>query len=221
MKNTLTRASLLAIALVSAAGAAAAEGDLSANVAVANDYVWRGISQTDNNATLQAGVDYTNGAFYAGAWASNVDFGSDADIEVDLYGGFRGAFTETLSWDIGVIQYVYPGEDDLNFLEVKAGLGFAVDAVSGGATVYYDPDNKNTYVEGTGAYAFTDKLKALASVGNYSFDAGGDYTNWSLGGAYSFDLFDLTVKYTDTDIDDAIAGDIADENFVVMISKVF
>lgn len=221
MTMKLTRASLLAIALASAAGSAVAEGDLSTNVAVTNDYVWRGVSQTDNNPALQAGVDYTNGAFYVGGWASNVDFGSDADIEVDIYGGFRGAFTDSLSWDVGVIGYVYPGEDDLNFLEVKAGLGYTVEALSLGATAYYDPDNKNTYLEGTGSYAFTEKLKGLASVGNYSFDGGGDYTNWSLGGAYAFDLFDLTVKYTDTDIDDAIAGDIADENFTVMISKVF
>lgn len=221
MKNKLSRASLLAIAMVSAAGTAAAQGEVSANIAVTNDYVWRGVSQTDNGAAIQGGVDYTNGGFYVGAWASNVDFGSDADIEVDLYGGFRGAFTDALSWDVGVIGYFYPGEDDLDFVELKAGLGYSVEAVSFGAAVYYDPDNKNTYVEGTGAYAFSEKLSGLASVGNYSFDGGGDYTNWSLGGAYAFDLFDLTVKYTDTDIDEALAGDIADENFTVMISKAF
>ena len=196
MKNKLSRASLLAAAVLAAAGGAHAQGDVSFNAAVANDYVWRGVSQTDNGATVQGGVDYTNG-------------------------GFRGAFTDALSWDVGVIGYFYPGEEDLDFVEVKAGLGYTVDAVSLGATAYYDPDNKNTYVEGTGAYAFSEKLKGLASVGNYSFDGGGDYTNWSLGGAYAFDVFDLTVKYTDTDIDDAVAGDVADENFVVMISKVF
>jgi len=221
MKNKLSRASLLALAIVSAAGTAAAQGEVSANIAVTNDYVWRGVSQTDNGAAIQGGADYTNGAFYVGAWASNVDFGSDADIEVDLYGGFRGALTDALSWDVGVIGYFYPGEEDLDFVEVKAGLGYSVEAVSLGATAYYDPDNKNTYVEGTGAYAFSEKLKGLASVGNYSFDGGGDYTNWSLGGAYAFDAFDLTVKYTDTDIDEAFAGDVADENFTVMISKVF
>lgn len=219
MTKKFTRASLLAIALASAAGAASAQGDLSANVAVTNDYVWRGVSQTDNGFAVQGGLDYTNGGFYVGTWASNVDFGSDADIEVDLYGGFRGAITESLSFDVGVIGYIYPGEDDLDFLEVKAGLGYTVDALGLGATVYYDPDNKNTYVEGTGSYAFTEKFKGLASVGNYSFDGGGDYTNWSLGATYAFDLFDLTGKYTDTDIDGA--GDIADDNFMIMVSKVF
>lgn len=221
MKNTFSRASLLAIALVSAAGAASAQGEVSANIGVTNDYVWRGISQTDNGFAVQGGVDYTNGGFYVGTWASNVDFGSDADIEVDLYGGFTGALSETISFDVGLIGYIYPGEDELNFLEVKAGLDFAFDALGLGTTVYYDPDNKNTYLEGTASYAFTEKFSGLASVGNYSFDGGGDYTDWSLGAAYSFDLFDLTVKYTDTDIDSAFAGDVADENFVVMISKAF
>jgi uncharacterized protein (TIGR02001 family) len=221
MTKAYTRASLLAAALVAAAGGAQAQGEWSANAAVTSDYVWRGISQTDNGPALQLGADYTNGAFYAGGWASNVDFGSDADIEVDLYGGFRGALAEGLTWDLGVIGYVYPGEDDLNFLEIKAGLGFEAGALTGGATAYYDPDNKNTYVEGNGAYAFTEKFKGVASVGNYSFDFGGDYTNWALGGAYSFDVFDLSLKYTDTDIDSAFAGDIADENVAVTISKTF
>lgn len=219
MTKNFTRASLLAIALASAAGAASAQGDLSANIAATNDYVWRGISQTDNDFAIQGGLDYTNGGFYVGTWASNVDFGSDADVEVDLYGGFRGNFTESLTWDLGAIYYAYPGEGDLDFYEVKAALGYSVDALGLGASVSYDPDNENTYVEGTGSYAFTDKFKGLASVGNYSFDGGGDYTNWSLGATYSFDLFDLTGKYTDTDIDGA--GDIADENFVVMVSKAF
>jgi uncharacterized protein (TIGR02001 family) len=221
MTKTFSRAGLVLFALAAAAGAAQAQGDWSANVALTNDYVWRGVSQTDNGPAIQAGVDYTNGAFYAGGWASNVDFGpgSDADVEVDLYGGFRGALTEGLTWDLGVIGYIYPGEDDLDFLELKAGLGFSADALSGGATVYYDPDNKNTYVEGTGTYAITEQFKGLASLGNYSFDGGGDYTTWMLGASYSFELFDVSLKYTDTDIDGA--GDIADDNIFVTISKVF
>ncbi len=194
-------------------------GDWSANVAVTNDYVWRGASQTDNGPALQAGLDYTNGAFYAGGWASNIDFGSEADVEVDLYGGFRGEFTGGLTWDVGVIGYIYPGDNDIDFLELKAGLGFTADALSGGVTAYYDPDNQNTYVEGTAAYGFTDKFKGLASVGNYSFDGAGEYVNWSLGGTYSFEAVDLTLKYTDTDID--FPNDNVDENFVVMLSKVF
>ncbi len=222
MNNKLSRASLLAAALVAAAGSAQAQGDVSFNVAVANDYIFRGISQTDNNPTLQGGVDYTNGGFYVGGWASNVDFGNDADIEVDLYGGFRGALSESVSFDVGVITYIYPGEDDLNVTELKAGLGYTAGAFSTGATVYYEPDLQYTYVEGTAGYAFTDKLKGLASLGNFSPDGGiGEYVNWSLGGAYAFELFDLTLKYTDTDIDDTFAGDAADENFVVMISKAF
>jgi len=219
MNNKLSRTSLLVAAMVAAAGAASAQGEISANIGVSNDYVWRGVSQTDNGFAIQGGLDYTNGGFYVGTWASNVDFGSDADIEVDLYGGFTGALSETVSFDVGFIGYVYPGEDDLNFLELKAGLGFAFDALELGTTVYYDPDNKNTYLEGTASYAFTEKLSGLASVGNYSFDGGGDYTDWSIGAAYAFDLFDLTFKYTDTDITGA--GDIADENFVVMLSKSF
>src|SRR5436190_4884162 len=42
----------------------------SANVGITTDYVFRGYSQTDQNATVQGGFDATCGMFYAGVWAS-------------------------------------------------------------------------------------------------------------------------------------------------------
>ena len=37
------------------------------------DYVFRGISQTDNDLAIQGGIDYKQGHAYAGIWASNVE----------------------------------------------------------------------------------------------------------------------------------------------------
>ena len=54
---------------------------VSANVAVTSDYVFRGVSQTQENPALSAGVDLTKSGFSAGAWASNVDFGDDTDAD--------------------------------------------------------------------------------------------------------------------------------------------
>ncbi|PPD29173.1 MAG: hypothetical protein CTY20_07260, partial [Hyphomicrobium sp.] len=60
----------------------------SFNIAGTSDYVFRGISQTDNDGTLQGAIDIGYGIFYAGVWGSGLDFQAgfnDAQLEIDLY----------------------------------------------------------------------------------------------------------------------------------------
>jgi uncharacterized protein (TIGR02001 family) len=56
-------------------------------------YRYRGISQTRLKPALQGGVDYTAGSFYVGAWVSTIqwikDGGGKADVEIDIYGGYK------------------------------------------------------------------------------------------------------------------------------------
>ena len=84
--------------------ALAAHAELSANVAVTSDYIWHGVSQTNERPALQAGVEYAHeSGFYIGTWGSNVDFAEDvadpARVEIDLYGGVRGETEWGLGWD--------------------------------------------------------------------------------------------------------------------------
>ena len=82
----------------------------SANIGLVSDYRYRGISQTRLKPAIQGGVDYgLPGGFYVGAWASNIkwikDLGGDANVEIDLYGGYKGEITKELTFDIGVLTY--------------------------------------------------------------------------------------------------------------------
>lgn len=219
MKRLVSGAALLAISAgVFATPAAMAEGEFSANVALTTDYVWRGISQNNENPAISGGFDYANGLFYAGTWASNV--ATDGTMELDFYGGIAGETDSGLAWDVGVITYIYPDTDDLDFTEVYGGLGYEFAGGFGvGGYVYYDFDNESTYVEGTASYGFTDELSVDASLGNYSFEGGGDYTNWSIGGTYAFDVVDVDLRYWDTDVDGV--APVADERIVLTFSKGF
>ena len=112
--------------------------DVSANVAVTSDYVFRGVSQTQENPALSAGVDLTGSGFYAGGWASNVDFGDDTDAEVDLYAGYRPEVAG-YALDFGVIGYLYAGQPDgadYDYVEFKAAASRAVGPATLGAAVY-------------------------------------------------------------------------------------
>jgi uncharacterized protein (TIGR02001 family) len=223
MVSKVTRAGVALAVLASAAGGALAEGEWSGNVAMTTDYVWRGVSQSNEDMAISGGFDYANGLFYAGTWASNVDFSDepeDSNVELDLYGGIAGETESGVSWDVGFIYYAYPDADnaDYDFVELKGALGYTfTSGVSVGGSVFWDPDNKNVYVEGSAGYSFTDEFSVDATVGNYSYDAGGDYTNWSLGATYTLPIgIDLGVRYWDTDID---ATSIAEDRVVFTISK--
>ena len=85
---------------------------LAYNVGATTDYRYRGISQTRLKPTLQGGVDFSHkSGLYLGAWGSGIkwikDGGGDANIELDLCGGYKGA-AGSVSYDLGVLTYQYP-----------------------------------------------------------------------------------------------------------------
>ena len=87
MKSTIT---LIASALLAglAITAPAHAFDLSANAAVTNNYIWRGLTQTTNDAAVQGGIDLnTDVGFYVGTWVSNVNYGADAGTPAELLPG--------------------------------------------------------------------------------------------------------------------------------------
>jgi uncharacterized protein (TIGR02001 family) len=100
-------------------------GDWSANAAMTSNYIWRGLTQTENEAAVQGGIDYSHeSGFYAGTWASNVNYGA-GDVysyEHDIYAGF--AFdTGDISWDFGYLYYNYDKEAEFDFGEVYGSVG--------------------------------------------------------------------------------------------------
>ncbi len=93
------------------------DNEISYNAAIVSDYRYRGISQTRLEPALQGGADYTNNptGLYVGTWLSTIhwikDDGGSDNVEWDLYGGKRGEIVKDVSYDVGVLSYVYPSND--------------------------------------------------------------------------------------------------------------
>lgn len=210
--NTVTLAGAAALALLASAGAASAqEATITANIAVTSDYVFRGYSQSNEDPAVQGGVDVTIGSsFYAGVWASNVDFGDNTEAEIDIYGGFRGE-TKGYNWDVGLVTYLYaPGANqDYDYAELKVAVSRAIGPVTAGAAVYFSPDffgadKEATYAELNAAYATSIAgLSVSGAVGQQWLSVSNDYATWNLGATYAFagTPLSLDLRYTDTDID--------------------
>lgn len=212
-----------------APAAAAAETPaytLAYNVGLYSQYIFRGLTQTANQPAIQGGVDFTHSSgFYLGAWGSNVSWLEDsrsydkASLELDLYGGYRGAIKD-VSYDVGLLQYIYPGDfkgSAAGFLlkkaettEVYGSLAYKwVTAkvsvvVSDGA--FGNRDAAGTYyADLTANYPVTDTITATAHVGRQQYTGNGNndslysYTDWKLGLSKAF-ANGVTVGgyYTDT-----------------------
>ncbi|MFS0710171.1 TorF family putative porin [Brevundimonas phoenicis] len=180
--------------------------NVALNAAVATDYVFRGVSQNEGDPAISAGVDATQGVFYAGAWAGNVSFAGDA--EIDLYAGVRPAFGG-FDWDFGVVSYFYAGQPngaDYDYVELKAAASRAVGPATLGAAIYYSPDffgaseDEATYAEINAAISPADKWMLSATLGRQWVSSDFDYTTWNLGAAYQLtERLGLDVRYFDTD----------------------
>ena len=70
--NTFSK-TLTAAALVTVSGIAVAADEISANVSLATDYIWRGVSQTNQKPAISGGFDYSHDfsdsiSWYLGTW---------------------------------------------------------------------------------------------------------------------------------------------------------
>jgi uncharacterized protein (TIGR02001 family) len=222
---------LAALALSGVAQAQERPLGLTFNVGAASDYVFRGVSQTDEEPQVFGGADVTLGSIgYAGVWATNVDFGDGTDVEYDLYAGIKPALGP-VTLDLGVIYYGYhnqPGDADWDFTELKVAGSMPVGPATIGAAVFYSNDftggvGPSAYYEANASVAIPDTRFTLSgALGRQTLQDVGDadYTVWNLGAGIALnEKLGLDVRYWGTDADQW--GAIYDDRFVVGFKVTF
>lgn len=223
-------ATAASLALGSAAHAQEASGlDLSFNVGAATEYVFRGVSQTDEDPQIFGGVDATIGSIgYAGVWASNVDFGDGTDFEFDLYAGVKPALGAA-TLDLAVIYYGYAGQPsgaNWDYWEGKVGISAPMGPLSVGANVYYSPEFTGKtgdawFKEVYGSFTVPEtKISISGGFGHQAIAQAADYATWNLGAGFALnDNISLDARYYDTDGHEL--GKIYDSRFVASVKLVF
>jgi len=215
-------------ATVLASASSAYAGDIEANVALATDYVFRGVSQTDEEPAISGGFDYSfDNGFYLGTWASNVDFGGSESTEIDLYGGYAFDVSEGVNLDLGYIYYNYAGNTSaLNYSEFTATLGLGNLSLG----LVYSPDyfgsNSDAVVlNGDYSFSLAENWGLDLHIGYTVTDEDGiatpegdDYIDYSAAITTSGAGVDFALTFYGTDIDDL---DVADERLVFSIGKTF
>jgi uncharacterized protein (TIGR02001 family) len=234
-KKTLIASALLV-------GSSAALAEISGNVTMATDYIFRGISQTDNQLAIQGGLDYAHDSgFYLGTWASNIDSdffnpgdGHDPQIELDLYGGYSGELANGIGYDLGYIRYEYPGYGAADTNEVYLGgsfNNFSAKLVYSDELAFFASKESAWYLSGGYDMELPEGFGLSASLG-YSFGDAFDnndgdglndsYLDWSIGISKTVAGVDLGLTYTDVDFSDSADDcrmDFCDTKFVFSIGK--
>lgn len=228
--KSLKIALLAAATTVAMGGAAFAQDEgpsVSFNIGAASDYVFRGVSQTDENAQIYGGADLSSGIFYAGVWASNVDFGDSTDAEIDGYVGVKPT-AGPVALDFAAIYYGYvnaPSGSDYGYWEFKAAGSVPAGPGSVGAAVYYSPEffggtGEAVYYEVNGGFPIGEKVSVSAALGHQEVEGPGDYNTWNLGAGFALnDHIGFDLRYHDTD--EHNYGKIYDSRVVVSLKAAF
>lgn len=227
-----------AVAGLLVASSAASAIEISGNVALTTDYIWRGMSQTDGSPAIQGGFDADLGnGVYAGVWGSNVDFDSDESMEFDsdesmefdVYAGWAGEFNG-VGVDIGAIHYAYPTSGtETDFTEVYVGLSMGPASLTQYFGVDLGSDDLGDYRLGN----YTDLgldlgeyngIAFAAHVGYYDLQAdSSDYWDWKLAASTTYMGVDVEVAYTDVDTNSDNVSDARgasdDAAYVLTVSK--
>lgn len=215
--RTLSRlAAAAALALVVSPVLAQDEPDWSFSGAawVLSDYVWRGVSQSQEDPTwkLEGLVEHASG-FYVGGEFYGVDFvpaGEDYDDgiswEGNVFVGWNREFSDNLSLDLSYTRIFYPGSKpdfDQDFNELEAVLGFAGNY---SLTANYSDDSVNLghsawYWRLGGEWELGDSGMMLgAGVGQYDLgsELGGSYRDYELSLGREFGPVSLKLSWFDT-----------------------
>ncbi|CAC9476549.1 Conserved hypothetical protein 2001 [uncultured Gammaproteobacteria bacterium] len=197
---------------------------VSANITIANDYVWRGKTQSDDKKTIQGGLDWDAGnGFALGIWGSNIADGS----EFDYYGSYAGE-VGAIGYEVGYIAYRYSKDaasNLLNFDEAYVGASYGDFGLT-----YYKGNGKKTlevgnYIEASYGTSIKD-IDVSLTVGKYSEavkDDSSDYKVYGISLGKSYDGLDYTLSFAKVkDSDNSAAYNTLNEkNTIFSISKSF
>jgi uncharacterized protein (TIGR02001 family) len=188
---------------------------LTGNISLVTDYRYRGISQSRLKPALQGTIDFAHkSGFYLGAFATNIkwikDGGGDANVEIDLYGGYKGNISGDFGYDVGLLQYVYPNNNltpSANTLEGYAGLTYkeySLKYYRSFSTLFAFPRSRGSgYLDASATFDLGSGWGITGHIGHQSVSGNSffSYTDYKLGVTKDLSGFILGAAIVGTDTD--------------------
>jgi|TARA_R110001606_G_scaffold86594_1_gene195936 uncharacterized protein (TIGR02001 family) len=211
---------------------------VSGNAAVTSDYRFRGVSFSDGDIAIQGGIDVAHeSGFYIGTWGSSIeDSATFGHTELDVYGGWSGEVASGITFDVGLLYYIYPnGEGGIagpsDYFEPYASISGTLGPVEAtlGAAYAFDQaaigDDDNLYIYTDFSSGIPDTPISLNAHlgytdGTLSTATDGDNFDWSVGADWAI-TENLTASLMYVGIGGVKVDDFTDDTVVFTLGVAF
>lgn len=211
---------------------------ISGNAAVTSDYRFRGVSFSDGDIAIQGGIDVAHeSGFYIGTWGSSIeDSATFGHTELDVYGGWSGEVASGITFDVGLLYYIYPnGEGGIagpsDYFEPYASISGTLGPVEAtlGAAYAFDQaaigDDDNLYIYTDFSSGIPDTPISLNAHlgytdGTLSTATDGDNFDWSVGADWAI-TENLTASLMYVGIGGVKVDDFTDDTVVFTLGVAF
>lgn len=201
-------------ATIEAPPADTTQSPLTGNFDITTNYVFRGISNSNNNPAFQGGLTYTflTTGIYLNVWGSNVDFldvyGNQATVEADTVAGVGNNINDNWSYDISFQRYNYPKASAANYNEVIAALTYKIfTATIGDSLNVYGSHSNGIYYNGLFVIPISEHIFHLSDLelqgswGHYSLPRNAglySYSDVMVGLQKTIKQYVMALQYTNT-----------------------
>lgn len=192
---------------------------VSGSVTLVTDYRFRGVSLSAGDPAIQGGITVTHDSgVYVGTWASSIAGGAAyGDMELDLIAGWSGDVSDGVTFDIGMVYFVYPTNDGafdpVDYWEPYATVSTTLGPVEASLGINYAwkqdslGGNDNLYLHGELGVGIPNTPVSLSAHLGYTSGAlAPDYTaglstdktawDWSIGASMTvLDKLEIGVSY--------------------------
>jgi uncharacterized protein (TIGR02001 family) len=220
--------------------------NFSATLTMTSNYMFRGLSFTNDQPALQGSFDWGYGNVFAGVWGSSISDIDDSgyELETDWYAGYADSVAG-IDWFVMPIYYSFTDNNlspDANMWEIWLDASYAInDTFTMHGMYAYSPEmsyeyGDGNYIRGDVTANLPQGFSLTAGVGYQDVEGTGDtgtafdYTHWDITLAKSVAGFDLSLMYSDTNADKAtdslivagwVAADNADDTVTFTVSRSF
>ncbi|MBK1890271.1 hypothetical protein Undi14_09475 [Undibacterium sp. 14-3-2] len=147
----------------------AAHAQISGSAGILSNYMYRGVSLSDDKAAVRLALNYddTAGWFAGGQVVSGqLSTENSRHAQWTAYAGYAQRLSSGLAWETGMTSYSFPSSPNWNFQEIYAGLsGEALNV-----RLHYSPDylgfgERTLYAEINSGWALMQRWQAFLHGG--------------------------------------------------------
>lgn len=209
----------------------AALADLSSTVTLSSNYLFNGITLTEDDAALQPSLDWvSDSGWYVGSWGSNVSFVENTDLEVDFYTGYYTDLGNNWGLDLGIAHYTYYGSSEssafdypeayikVSYGDTKLSYWYAKDYFGAGGGHYIVMLGHNFQLtEGLTLMLSADRSTST-DTNKFLRDNDGTYHHWRAALISEWLGAKWTAAFDDTDLE---LDGLGESTFSLSVAKTF